>query len=134
MSFYNGNPSVGISLVAVLNGAQTVVESRGDGAGLAILCYHVLLAGVEVVNFPDRRSHRGGAASTRLVDCLELVDCDMALLNFQTHVAGELHKALVGDGGQYGIRGRSDVLAALYCIEVGRAALVEILFLAGVEI
>ena len=95
---------------------------------------YILAASVEVVDFTDGRTYGGSAAGSGLAYFLELVDRDVALLYLHAHLAGEVHKAHVGDRGQDRVALGRDIFAVFDGVEVCRAALVEIFLFLGVEI
>ena len=118
--------------LAELDGAESVVELGAVGTGL--LAKDVALAGLGVVKTLDGADDGGGTASAGLLEGAELLDVDRTTLDLHAHILGELHEALVGDGGQDAGALRGDVGTVLDAEEVGSAGLVDILLLLGVEI
>ncbi len=118
--------------LAELNGAEGVVELGAVGAGL--FAKDVALAGLGVVEALDGADDGGGAASTGFLEVGKFVNVDGTTLDFHAHILGELHEALVGDGGQDGGALRGYIDTVLDAEEVGGAGFVDILFLLGIEI
>lgn len=96
-------PVVGVGEFAKTYAVEGVVEAAGNGAGLAVFRDDMLLAGIEVVNFSNGGTYGGGAACGGFLESGDFGNVDVAAFNFQTHVAGKLHKRCVGDGGEDGV-------------------------------
>ncbi len=127
-------PTVGVGLLAELNGAEAVVEAGGDRAGLAILGHDIFHVEIEVVDLGNRRRHGGSATSGGFLNLCELLHWYVAALHFDAHILGESHEAIVCHRGENRFACRGDIHAILDCKEVGGATLVDIFLLLGVEI
>ena len=118
--------------LAELDGAEGVVELGAVGTGL--LAEDIALAGLGVIEALDGADDGGGTAGASLLEGSKLLDVDGTTLDFHAHILGELHEALVGDGGQDGGALRGDVGTVLDAEEVGSASLVDILLLLGIQV
>ena len=129
---HDGVPVVLVFGLAELDGAEGVVELGAVGTGL--LAKDVALAGLGVVKTLDGADDGGGTAGAGLLEGSKLLNFDGTTLDFHTHILGELHEALVGDGRQDGSALRGDVGTVLDAEEVGSAGLVDIFLLLGIQI
>ena len=118
--------------LAELDGAEGVVELGAVGTGL--LAKDVALAGLGVVETLDGADDGGGTAGTGLLEGAQLLDVDGTTLDLHAHILGQLHEALVGDGGQDAGALRGDIGTVLDAEEVGGAGFIDIFLLLGVEI
>ena len=129
---HNGVPAVDILGLAELDGAEGMVELGADGAGL--FAEDVAVAGLGVVKTLDGADDGGGTAGAGLLEGAEFLDVDGTTLDLYAHILGELHEALVGDGGEDGGALGGHIDTVLDAEEVGSASLVNILLLLGVQI
>ncbi len=129
---HDGVPVVDVFGLAELDGTEGVVELGAVGTGL--LAKDIALTSLGVVETLDGADDGGGTAGASLLEGAELLDVDGTTLDFHAHILGELHEALVGDGGQDGSALRGDVGTVLDAEEVGSAGFVDIFLLLGVEI
>ena len=116
----------------VLNILQTGIEFEADFADLRTVGIGLLR--IDIVDFVDRGDHRSRTAAAALFERRQLLDGNATLLDFETHILGQLTKALVGDRRQHRLRLRRDVLAVLDAEEVAGAALLDVLMLGRIEI
>ena len=129
---HDGVPTVDILGFAELDGAESVVELGAVGTGL--FAEDIALASLGVIEALDGADDGGGTAGTGLLEGGKFLDVDGTTLDLHAHILGELHKALVSDGGQDGSALRGDVGTVLDAEEVGSASLVDIFLLFGIQV
>ena len=76
---------------------ESLVETGSDGARLAVLGHDIFLTGVEVVDLANGGSYSGGAHSGSLVDCLKLLDGDVAAAGLFCPILWQLPGGIGGD-------------------------------------
>ena len=117
-----------------LNAAKLVVHLHAHLASLSAVAIDQSLARNGIVDLADGRDHSRRTASTNLIERRQLLDGNVALLDGQAHILGDLTQAHIGDRRQDRTREGSNVLTLLDTEEVGSAALLDILTLGSVEI
>ena len=117
---------------AELDSTESVVELGADWTGL--FAEVVALAGSGVINTLDGTDDGSGAACTCFLKVYKLVNGDGTTLDLDAHILGQLHEALVGDGGKNRGALRCDIDTILNTEEVGCTSLVDVFLLLSVQI
>ena len=121
-----------IFVFAQLDGTQTLIKLLAPRTGF--FAKVVALASLGIVETFDGADDSSSAASTGFLELGKFINSDGATFHLHAHILGQLHEALVGDGGQDGSALGSDIGVVLNAEEVGSAGLVDILLLLGIEI
>ena len=115
-----------------LDTAELVVHLLAHLASLGAVGQRLTRNGI--VDRADGRNHSRRTASANLVKRRQLLDGNVALLDLQAHILGNLAQTHIGDRRQNRTRVGRYVLALLDTEEVGRATLLDILTLGSVQI
>ena len=132
--FNNFYPSVCIRLVAILDSAEFVIQFLADRAGFAVFGYHIVLVGIQIVDFRNRSDNGSGSALGCFVERSDFFQRDRTTLDSQAHVFSQLLQTLVRNGRKDRVRLRCDVAISPNTEEVSRSALVELFLFLRVKI